>query len=457
MSVIDRLADLRARVRGAVTTPGDPGWDDARQAWNLAVDQHPALVVEAADADDIAETVRFAREAGLQVAVQGTGHGAGARGGELDETILLRTSSMRRVVVDPERRVARAQAGALWEDVARATLPHGLVALHGSSPDVGVVGYTLGGGIGFLARKHGLACTHVTAMDVIVPSGQRVEVTDAKEPQLFWALRGGGGSYGIVAEIEFSLFELPEIHAGALLWPAERAGEVLRRWRDLTERLPDEITSIGRLVSYPPFDTVPEALRGRKMVVVEAASLLGEDETRALLAPLRELGPELDTFATGSPEMLLELHGDPKAPVPAMSGATMLAELPDAAIDAVIELCGPESDSPLIGIEFRQLGGALGRVPAGAGALGMLQGRFAVFMVGAVMAPELAAALERHIPATVDGLAPWATGGAFLNFQEMPVDATQMFGTTTVRRLRDIAEAVDPDRILRPSHQVRAV
>lgn len=456
MSVIDRLADLRAHIRGAVTTPDDPEWDDARQAWNLAVDQHPVFVVEAADADDIAATVRFAGENELRVAVQGTGHGAAARGGELAETILLRTSSMRGVTVDPVRRTARVQAGAQWGDVVRATSEHGLVALHGSSHDVGVVGYTLGGGIGWLARKHGLASSHVTALDVIVPSGQRVEVTDSSCPQLFWAMRGGGGSFGIVVEMEFSLFELREIHAGAMLWPAERAGEVLRRWRDVAERLPDEVTSVGRLVHFPPFPTVPEPLRDRKMVLVEAASLLSEDDTSALLRPLRELGPEMDTFATSPVEVLLELHGDPPQPVPGMGGGAMLAELPDAAIDAVLELCGPEADSPLLGIEFRQLGGALGRAPEGAGALSSLQGRFAAYMVGMVTGPEAAAAIERHIATTQDGLAPWSTGGAYLNFTESPVDAGQAFGTTTVRRLRDIAAAIDPDRLLAPNHQVRA-
>ncbi len=456
MSVIDRLADLRARVRGAVTTPDDPGWDDARQAWNLAVDQHPSVVVEAADADDIAATVRFARENGLQVAVQGTGHGAAARGGDLEGAVLLRTSSMRGVTVDPERRVARVQAGAQWGDVARATAPHGLVALHGSSHDVGVVGYTLGGGLGWLARKHGLASSHVTALDVIVPSGQRVEVTDSSCPQLFWAMRGGGGSFGIVVEMEFALFPLREVYAGALLWPAERAGEVLRRWRDVAERFPDDVTSIGRLVHFPPFPTVPEPLRGRRMVLVEAASLLGEEETAALLQPLRDLGPEMDTFATSPAEVLMTLHGDPPEPVPGMGGGTMLAELPDAAIDAVLELAGPESGSPLLGIEFRHLGGALGRTPEGAGALSSLQGRFAAYMVGMVTGPEAAAAIERHIAITQDGLAPWSTGGAYLNFTEAPTDAGNAFGTTTVRRLRDIAEAIDPDRVMRPNHQVRA-
>ena len=199
MSAIDSLTDLRDRVRGTVTTPDDPSWDVARQAWNLTVDQHPVLVVEAADADDLAATVAFARESGLKVAVQGTGHGAAPRGGVLDETILLRTSSMRGVTVDPELRVARVQAGALWEDVARAAAPHGLVALHGSASDVGVVGYTLGGGIGWLARKHGLACSHVTAIDAILPSGQRVQASATECPQLFWAMRGGGGSFAIVA------------------------------------------------------------------------------------------------------------------------------------------------------------------------------------------------------------------------------------------------------------------
>lgn len=456
MSVIDRITDLRTRIRGAVTTPEDPTWDQARQAWNLAVDQRPAVVVEAADAADIVETVLAAREAGLRIAVQGTGHGAAARGGDLGDAILLRTSALRGVTVDPERRVARVQAGALWEDVVAASAPHGLVALHGSSPDVGVVGYTLGGGLSFLARKHGLASSHVTAIDIVVPSGELVHATAVECPQLFWALRGGGGSFGVVTEMEFSLLPIDEVHAGALMWPADRASEVLARWRDLTDRLPEEVTSIGRLQSFPPDPAVPEPLRGKQMVVVEAVSLLGENETAALLQPLRDLRPELDTFTTGAPTMLLGLHGDPPHPVPAMGGGTMLAELPDAAIDAVIEMCGPESGSPLIGIEFRHLGGAVGRCAEGAGALSCLQGRYAVFMVGAVMSPELAGALEQAIPATIDGLSPWATGGAFLNFTETPIDASQAFGTTTIRRLRDIAAAIDPDRLMVANHQVRA-
>lgn len=454
MAATDTLSDLRSVLRGAVTTPGDAGWDDARQAWNLAVDQHPALVVEAADADDVSATVRFARETGLRVAVQGTGHGAAPRGGDLADAILLRTSSMREVTVDAASRTARAQAGAQWGDVVRATTPHGLVALHGSSHDVGVVGYTLGGGIGWLARKHGLAATHVTGFDVVVPDGTQVRVTATECPQLFWALRGGGGSYAIVTAIEFSLFTLTEIHAGALMWPAERAGEVLRAWRDLTDGLPDEITSLGRLLTFPPFPEIPEGLRGRSMVIVEAASLLDADATGALLAPLRDLGPEVDTFATGPVEMLLELHGDPPHPVPGMGGGTMLAELPDAAIDEAVARTGP--GSPLLSLEFRHLGGALGRVPAGAGALGSLQGRFAVYMVGMVTGPEAAAAIEQHIGVTRDGLAAWSTGGAYLNFTEEPVDAGQAFGTTTVRRLRDIAAAIDPERLLVANHQVQA-
>ncbi|MBJ7332545.1 MAG: FAD-binding oxidoreductase [Solirubrobacteraceae bacterium] len=456
MSVIDRLADLRARVRGTVTTPNDPGWDTARQAWNLAVDQRPAVVVEAAGADDVEATVLAAREAGLRVAVQGTGHGASARGGDLEDAILLRTSSMRTVTIDPERRVARVQAGAMWGDVMAAAAPHGLTALHGSAPDVGVVGYTLGGGIGWFARKHGLASGQVTAAEVVLPDGRRTEITERSCPQLFWALRGGGGSFGVVTELEFSLLAIEEVHAGALLWPQERAAEILRAWRDLADTFPDEVTSIGRLLNFPPAPQVPEPLRGRKMVVVEAASLLGQAETDALLAPLRALGPELDTFTASAPEALLHLHNDPPGPVPAFGGGVVISELPDAAIDTVDELCGAASGAPIIGIEFRHLGGALGRAPEGAGAMATLPGRFAVYTVGPLPVPEARPALEQQIGATLDALAPWTSGSTYLNFAETPVDATAAFPTTTVRRLRDIAAAIDPDGVLHPNHSVRA-
>ncbi|MBJ7518367.1 MAG: FAD-binding oxidoreductase [Solirubrobacteraceae bacterium] len=442
-------------VRGAVHRPGDSGWDDARRAWNLSVDQHPELVVEPVDAGDVAATLRFAAGAGLRVAVQGTGHGAAARGGDLAGALLLRTSAMRGVTIDAQRRTARAEAGSLWLEVAQAAAPHGLVALHGSAPDVGVVGYTLGGGLGWLARRHGLACSHVSAIEVVLPDGRRVRTTATDEPRLFWALRGGGGSFGVVTAIEFALFAVEEVTAGALMWPIERAPAVLRRWRDLCPQLPRDITTVGRILRFPPLDEVPAPVRGRAMVLVEVASLLGEEETEAHLAPLRELGPELDTVATGDPSVLLHLHGDPEGPVPGIGAGQVLADLPDGGIDAITSRLGAGADTALVGLELRQLGGALATPTEGAGALGAIPGAFAAYAIGVPGGGVGAEWISAELDAVMGALSAWSTGRPYLNFAEAPVRPEQAFGRTAVGTLWEIADAVDPGRVLMPSHDVR--
>lgn len=448
------ITDL-THIRGAVHRPGDPGWDDARRAWNLAVDQHPELVVDPVDAGDVAATLRFAGDAGLRVAVQGTGHGAAARGGDLAGTLLLRTSAMRGVTVDPQRRVARAEAGAVWLDVAQAAAPHGLVALHGSAPDVGAVGYTLGGGLGWLARRHGLACSHVSAIEVVLPDGRRVRTTATDEPRLFWALRGGGGSFGVVTAIEFGLFAVDRVTAGALMWPVEHAPAVLRAWRDLCPQLPPDVTTIGRILRFPPLDEVPAPVRGRAMVLVEVASLLGEEETATLLAPLRELGPEVDTVAPGDPSVLLRLHGDPEGPVPGIGAGLVLVELPDDAIDAITRRLGADADTALVGIELRQLGGALATPPEGAGALGAIPGAYAAYAIGVPQGALGAARVSAELDEVTQALTAWSTGRPYLNFAEAPVRPEEAFGPTTVGALWDIADAVDPGRLLLPNHDVR--
>ena len=229
----EQFAPLRGRVQGEVVEPGDPTWDEARLAWNLAVDQHPAAVVIAETAEDVAETVRFAVTYGYAVSAQGTGHGASALESGLEGVILIKTQRMRDVRVDPARRIARAEAGALWMDVTAPAHEHGLAALAGSSPDVGVVGYTLGGGLSFLGRSYGVAANSVTAIEVVTADGDIVRTDNTSEPGLFWALRGGGGSFGIVTAIEFALHPVSEVYAGVMFWPIERASEVLHAWHEL--------------------------------------------------------------------------------------------------------------------------------------------------------------------------------------------------------------------------------
>src|SRR5215207_6958816 len=230
MTIIDPARDdisaFRDLCGGAVALPGDDGYDAARQGFNLAVDQRPAAVAYPADASEVAEVVRCARSAGLRVAPQATGHNSGPLG-PLEDTVLLKTSGMGGVEIDPTRRLARAGAGVLWEDVVDAAAPFGLYPLHGSSPDVGVVGYSLGGGMGWLARSHGLQANSLTAVELVTADGEFVRTDADHDPELFWALRGGGGNFGIVTALEFRLYEIREVHAGFMVWDWSETARIL--------------------------------------------------------------------------------------------------------------------------------------------------------------------------------------------------------------------------------------
>ena len=340
------LAALRDLCGGAVHLPGDPGYDDARMPWNVAVDQRPAAVAYPASAAEVAEVVRAAAALGLRVAAQGTGHNAGPLGA-LDDVVLVRTSAMTGVTVDRERLVARAEAGVLWEDVVTAVAEHGLTALHGSSPDVGVAGYSLGGGIGWYARKLGMQANNVTALEVVTPAGDVVRADAESNADLFWALRGGGGNFGVVTALEFRVFDFDTAYAGWLVYDGSRAAEVLRAWSAWSVDAPDEVTTAWRILNVPPIEEMPPPFRGRTIVVIDGAVMGTDEEAAAVLAPLRALEPEMDTFERQPTAALIRLHMDPEGPTPAVSDSLVLDSLPDAAIDALVAAAGPGSGSTL--------------------------------------------------------------------------------------------------------------
>ena len=318
-----------------ILTCADPGWDDARQAWNLAVDQHPAAIALPESAHDVAAAIGFARHRGLRVAAQSTGHNAGPLG-DLADTVLIKTHAMRGLVIDPAARVARAEAGVIWQEVADAAGRHGLAGLAGSSPDVGVVGYTLGGGLSWLGRTYGLSASNVEAFELVTADGRLVRADAASEPDLFWALRGGGGSFGVVTAIELRLFPITEVYAGLLWWPAGAASQVLQAWRELTQGgLPDEFTTTARLMNFPPIPDIPEQIRGRSFTVIDVIHLGAAAEADRLLAPLRALDPVTDSIQKIPVPALGHLHMDPEHPVPAKGDGLLLASLPAQAIEAV--------------------------------------------------------------------------------------------------------------------------
>ena len=339
----DPFATPVAGLAGRLVLPGGQDYDEARQAWNLAVDQRPAAVARPGSAADVAAVVRFAADHDVRVAAQGTGHNA-APLGPLGDTMLVRTDRIRGVRIDPRARTARAEAGAVWIDVVQAGARHGLAPLAGSSPDVGVTGYTLGGGLSFLGRKHGLAANNVTAIEVVTANGRLVRADHEHEPDLFWALRGGGGSFGVVTALEFRLFPLTEVYAGALWYPIERGAEVLHTWGELTRgAVPDELTTVGRFLRLPPIPGVPEELRGKSFVIVEAYHAGDPREADRLLAPLRALRPINDTVQTVPMSALSHLHMDPEQPVPGTGDGMMTGHLPGEAIDALVRAAGAEA------------------------------------------------------------------------------------------------------------------
>ncbi len=435
-----------------LVSPGDPGWDVARQAFNLAADQRPALIAYPESAEDVVAVVNFARAKGLRVAPQRTGHAAQAIASLVD-TVLLRTDRLSGVELDASARTARVAGGTLWGDVSDAATPHGLAPLAGSSRTVGVTGYHLGGGLSLASRKLGLAASAVSAIELVTADGRLVRATADSEPDLFWALRGGGGNYGVVTALEIDLFELPEIYAGNLFFPAERAREVLHAWREMTLTAPDGLTLSGRILQIPDVPGPPPPLRGRAFVVVDVAFLGGEREGAELLAPLRALDPEIDTLALAGPDVLGRVHMDPEEPVPALTDHMLTGPLPPEAIDAFVDAVGPDSGSTLVGAELRQTGGALSRVAPGGGALDFLPGDYFAFGVAALMAPESATAAQADFARMRDALAPYAVGSYF-NFSERPAPLSTFFPTDVVERLAAVKAQWGPGDLFVAGHPV---
>jgi FAD/FMN-containing dehydrogenase len=454
MAITTNNASRTARLLEQLVKPGEERWDCARAAWNLAIDQSPALVAQPADADEVAAVVNFARQNGLRVVVQAEGHGAAALAAVGEDTLLMKTGRLTGAHVDVENRRARVSAGAKWRDVSALASPRGLAPLSGSSAEVGVVGYTLGGGLSWLSRLHGLACNSVLAAEVITADGTLVHANHENEPDLFWALRGGGGSFGVVTALEFELYPVPELSAGMFAWPWERTADVLHAWHEWVPGVPNELSTLARIIQVPPVPSIPESVRGRQLVVIEAAYMGAEGPAGELLRPVRDLGPEIDTFAAVPLAALGRLHMDPEDPVPFAGNGLMLDELPPAAIDALIETAGPGSSSPLLSLEVRHLGGALSEAPVDAGALATLDQAFLTFGVGMIMDPASARTINIQLDIVADALKPWDSGVRLANFVDVPIDTRACYPPETYRRLQEVKGRYDPADLFRANHPI---
>ena len=426
-------------------------YDIARRAWNLAVDQRPAAARIARSVDDVQDALAHAREHGLKVAAQTTGHMAGGLP-PLHDTLLLKTALHERepIEVDPVARVARMPAGARWADVVAAVAPHGLAVMHGSSPTVSPVGYLLAGGLSFYGRAHGLAVNHVRAFEAVTPDGVARRASADEHPELFYALRGGGGGFAVVTAIEIGLLPYAEVTGGALFFDAADARAVLRAWRDWARMAPETITTTWRLMQMPPFDAVPAPLRGRRVVNVDGVALdaaTAQELERALRAVAT---PVLGGYGPMPSAAVAHVHGDPEDPSPHIAEGLLLERLDDAAIEGVLGATGP--GEALLFFELRQLGGALARRPEGAGARGALEGEFLAFAIGLPGLTGTPEAIERSIRGALAAVAPVATGTRLASFAERWGTLESVVPDDALERLAAIRRKLDADGLLVAPH-----
>ena len=444
------LRELGDRLDGDVVMPGDETWDTARQAWNLAVDQRPVAVVYPESAEDVVATVLLAVERGLRIAFNAGGHNAGP----IDwskETLLLKTERMHRIEIDVAGQHARVEAGALAKPLAVAAGEHDLAYLAGTSPDVGVLGYALGGGLSWMIRKFGLACNSILAAELVTADGRLVRADRDTEPELFWAIRGGGGNVAAVTAIELQLYPIPAIYAGAMLWPIERATEILNAWRDWIETVPDACESLGRMLQLPDVPFLPEHLRGRSFVLVEAAFIGSASDGAALVQPLRDLGPEIDSVAMMPTSDLSAVNMDPDFPLPYSGEGILLADLPPAAIDGIV---GAFVGSPLLHVEIRHLGGAAAIRSPDHGLLDSIDQPFVAFTFGLAPDAEALAAVDRQVTLLLDALGPWDSGRRYLNFAESSMDPRSIFPVESYDRLNRAKARYDPTDMFLANHAI---
>lgn len=448
MDLTSRLGhELGDLLKGPVLDGGDPRVPRELNPFNCTVTPSPAFTVGATSADEVAAAIRWAGDHGHPVAVVATGHGLHS---DLSGALAVSTRRMCSVTVDPRARTARVGAGARWAQVIEMAATHGLAPLNGSSSAVGVVGYTLGGGVGPMGRRFGFAADHVRRVQLVTADGLIREVDAARDPELFWAIRGGKGNFGIVTEMEFDLMPVKTLYAGGIFFPASACADVLHTYRRWAQTLPEESTSSVALLRLPPDPALPEALRGQFAVHLRFAHLDSDSgqpgDGERLLAPMRAVATPLMDLVGEMPYAAVDsIHMDPTEPMPVWEQGAGLRELPAAAVDALLAVAGPDVDVPLMMVELRQLGAALARPATVPNAVAGRDAAFSLFAIGPMTGP-LTEVVPEVTQSVVDALAPWTRCGGLLNFQGIadPTRVGSLWSEPDLARLLAVKQRIDP-------------
>ncbi|MFC3737257.1 FAD-binding oxidoreductase [Paractinoplanes deccanensis] len=450
---------LAAELDGPAFLPGEPGYDAECATYNLLTPLRPAIAVGAATVGDVRAAVRFAGDHKLAVAVRGGGH---MQPYTAEGAVLITLDRLADVTVDGGRRTARVTGGARWEEVIDAASKEGLAPMSGSSTTVGAIGYVLGGGQSpIFGRPYGYASDHVTSFDIVTADGVLRTVSAGAEPELFAALRGGKGNFGVVTAMEIELFPVTSVLAGGIYFPGSATGEVLRAWRDWAATLPEQATTSVAVQRLPPVEELPEPLRGAHVVHLRYAYLGPAETGLELLAPMRAAAPALiDTIAEAPYKTAAVLHNDPVGAMPYQDRSLGLAGLPDKALDKLAELLGPGTPIPLTSVELRALGGALDRPPATPDSVPSrgLPFQFFGFAVGGDDLDELGRRLDRLFTA----MRPWADPKHrrmlnFLSPEEAldPQSLREVYGAENYDRLLAVKRRFDPNTMFRMNHTLR--
>jgi FAD/FMN-containing dehydrogenase len=452
------ISELAGSFAGAVIAPGDPAYDDARQVWNGAIDRRPALIARCGGVPDVVAALRHARERDLLVAVRGGGHGVAGQA-VCDDGLVIDLSPMRAIAVDPAARTARAQAGVLWGELDGATQEHGLATVGGIVTHTGIAGLTLGGGIGWLMRRHGATVDNLLSADLVTAEGELLRAGADEHPELFWGLRGGGGNFGIVTSFEYRLHAVgPTVLAGPIYYALEDAPEVLRVYRDYAAQAPDELTTILNLRQAPPLPFLPAALHGRPVLTVAVCYAGPIERGEQVLAPLRGCGRPLVDAIGPRPYVELQELFDPAVP----HGwhyywkSCELPPLQDGAIDTLVEHAARIA-SPRSYVIVFQLGGAVARVGEHDTAYGQRDAAHNV-NINAVWLPD-DPARDEHVRWTREcfaALEPFSTGRAYVNFlgDEGRERVRAAYGRERYARLVALKRAHDPDNVFRLNQNI---
>lgn len=450
------IAALRIALPGRVYTPADEPYAASVAGFGLADTITPDVVVMAESAADIVAAVNFARVQGMPVGVHATGHNFGTsfQGG-----LRINTSRMQGFTIDPAAQTARVEAGVRWGAVVQAAHQHGLAPLNGSSPLVGVVGYSLFGGFGWLLRKFGAAVDSVTAVELVTADGHLLRASANEHADLFWALRGASGNFGIVTALEFKLHPVSHIYGGAMFFPIEQARAVFDTYRTLTETAPDELTSSIVMVRMPPLPELPPFLSGRAIITVRGAFVGGPEEGARLMQPLRDLGGLLaDTFQMMPYSQSASIANDPTTPMPVWRRTAMLRDISPELVDTLIAANGANSTTPVMMLEIRHLGGAMTRVPDGATSFSQRHAPFLMQTLCVMMSPEHAVVAKNNTQVVNEAIQSFTTGSvlpSWLGDGDHGTERTRAgFSPEHYARLAELKHRYDPENMFCQNHNV---